>query len=166
LADQIPLSIAREHGFVPIHDAAGTLTVAVGEPLSREIVDKLTFILNRDIQTVIHSRTAVELALRDAVGWRKRLYTYKGMTTDGTDVVGTVEAYDLSYAQSEVEQMGLFQPEVAEQEGTALGPNPGSADARPADGTGRLPRIKLILEIAAVAVGLIGSVIALVWRSK
>ncbi|WP_372724615.1 ATPase, T2SS/T4P/T4SS family [Novipirellula sp.] len=55
----IPESVARENGVMPLSESGGTLTVLVSDPTDLETVEKLRFILNRNIQTMIASPDAI-----------------------------------------------------------------------------------------------------------
>lgn len=55
----VPESVARENVCIPVDFENDRLTVAVIDPMNYEIVDKLKFILNRDIELVMASKEAI-----------------------------------------------------------------------------------------------------------
>jgi type IV pilus assembly protein PilB len=55
----MPAALAREENVMPVALAGRVLTVAVEDPLNFELVDKLRFICNLKIETVVASATAI-----------------------------------------------------------------------------------------------------------
>ncbi len=63
IIDLIPASVARECRIVPLELDAFTLVVATVDVEDRENMDKLRFILNREVRLVAASRSAIDYAI-------------------------------------------------------------------------------------------------------
>jgi type IV pilus assembly protein PilB len=55
----VPESVARENVVIPVSEEDGALRIAVTDPFDLETVEKLRFILNRKIETVLASRESI-----------------------------------------------------------------------------------------------------------
>ncbi|MCP4951782.1 MAG: type II/IV secretion system protein, partial [Proteobacteria bacterium] len=55
----MPESVARENVVLPFEDDAGQLTVLISNPGDDDTVEKLRFILNRDIKIALSPRTHI-----------------------------------------------------------------------------------------------------------
>ena len=64
----LPASVVREHRVVPIDERDGTLVVAMADPPDRDTIDKLRFILNRAVEPVLATPTAIGFAIRTYYG--------------------------------------------------------------------------------------------------
>ncbi len=65
----VPESVARENLVIPLSlDDAGSLTVAMHDPEKYEVLDKLRFIINRDIKTVVAPKDVIQQAINRHYG--------------------------------------------------------------------------------------------------
>jgi type IV pilus assembly protein PilB len=56
----VPESVARENVVIPVELDGDSLVVAVNDPMKLDVLDKLRFILNRDIDIVIAARESIQ----------------------------------------------------------------------------------------------------------
>jgi len=66
--DLVPESVARENSIVPISQSQQSLTIAISDPADRDTIEKLRFILNRDILTVVASHEAIVETINQRYG--------------------------------------------------------------------------------------------------
>ena len=59
VVELVPESVARENIVIPLSESDGRLTVIVSDPMDYETIDKLRFILNRQIDTALAPREAI-----------------------------------------------------------------------------------------------------------
>ena len=64
----MPESVARENVVLPMEEKDGRLKVVMSEPTDMEMMEKLRFILNRDVTPVLAARTAISQAINDLYG--------------------------------------------------------------------------------------------------
>jgi type IV pilus assembly protein PilB len=64
----VPESIARENVILPVTETAHSLTIAISDPADLETIEKLRFILNRDIHTVVASHESIVSAINARYG--------------------------------------------------------------------------------------------------
>jgi type IV pilus assembly protein PilB len=64
----VPESVARENVVLPLSQDNGTLRIVVGDPTDYETQQKLQFILNKDIQTVLAPREQIIEAINRHYG--------------------------------------------------------------------------------------------------
>jgi len=64
----VPESIARENTILPVTETAQSLTIAISDPADLETIEKLRFILNRDIRTVVASHDSIVSAINERYG--------------------------------------------------------------------------------------------------
>ena len=65
----VPESVARENIVLPVSlDDAGTLTVAMHDPMKFEVLDKLRFIINREIKVVVAQKEDILQAVNRYYG--------------------------------------------------------------------------------------------------
>jgi Type II secretion system (T2SS), protein E, N-terminal domain/von Willebrand factor type A domain len=68
IIELVPDSIARENIVIPISESAGLLTIAISDPNDVEKIERLRFILNRDIVTVVSSAEEIVNAIGRSYG--------------------------------------------------------------------------------------------------
>lgn len=68
IIELVPEAVARENSVIPIGDEDNVLTVAVSDPFDLETIEKLRFILNRRIETVLASEEAIQGAINRHYG--------------------------------------------------------------------------------------------------
>lgn len=90
----VPESVARENVVLPIGDRGRTLVMAVWEPLDAEMLAKLQFILNRDIELV----AANSGQLMEAIN---RLYDSGGVETLDDILPGFIDSVEVDAADDD-----------------------------------------------------------------
>lgn len=68
LIDMVPESVARENTCIPVELKGDRLIVAVPDAMNIEIMDKLRFILNRDVELTTASRESILAAINRHYG--------------------------------------------------------------------------------------------------
>jgi len=63
VVSQVPESVARENIVFPVEMRGESLVVAMNDPMNLEVLDKLRFILNRDIKVVVASTDSIQAAI-------------------------------------------------------------------------------------------------------
>ncbi len=67
--EMVPESVARENLVLPLSlDDSGSLTVAMHDPMAFEILDKLRFIINREIKVAVAPKEAIQAAINRHYG--------------------------------------------------------------------------------------------------
>ncbi|MCA8983044.1 MAG: Flp pilus assembly complex ATPase component TadA [Planctomycetaceae bacterium] len=66
--EQVPESVARENVVFPVEMRGDSLVVALNDPMNLEVLDKLRFILNRDVQVVVAPTEAIQAAINAHYG--------------------------------------------------------------------------------------------------
>ena len=64
----IPESVARENSILPMSESEDRLRVIVSDPMDIETIEKLRFILNRQIETVLAPRESIQQAINSCYG--------------------------------------------------------------------------------------------------
>lgn len=64
----VPESVARENTILPVSETHQSLTIAISDPADLETIEKLRFILNRDIRTVVASHESIVSAINTHYG--------------------------------------------------------------------------------------------------
>lgn len=64
----VPESVARENMILPVADEGDALTIAMSDPADLETLEKLRFILDREIRTVVASRESIMATINDRYG--------------------------------------------------------------------------------------------------
>ena len=64
----VPESVARENMVIPLSLEDDSLLVAVSDPMAVEVLDKLRFILNRDIKVAISPVDSIQTAINRHYG--------------------------------------------------------------------------------------------------
>ncbi|MBX3437884.1 MAG: Flp pilus assembly complex ATPase component TadA, partial [Planctomycetaceae bacterium] len=68
MVELVPESVARENIVIPIGEQGGRLKVAVEDPMNFDVLQKLQFILNRDIEMVMASKESILTAINRSYG--------------------------------------------------------------------------------------------------
>ncbi|TWU06809.1 bacteriophage N4 adsorption protein B [Symmachiella macrocystis] len=68
IIEMIPESIARENTVIPLALESEALIVAIHDPMAYEVLDKLRFILDRDVDVVLASKEAIQAAINRHYG--------------------------------------------------------------------------------------------------
>lgn len=64
----VPESVAREHVVIPLALDGDNLVVAISDPMNYEVLDKLRFILNREINVAVSPEEAIQTAINRHYG--------------------------------------------------------------------------------------------------
>jgi type IV pilus assembly protein PilB len=64
----VPESVARENKVMPIQDDDGRLKIAIFDPSSMDVLEKLRFILNKDLKIALATREAINDAINKHYG--------------------------------------------------------------------------------------------------
>jgi type IV pilus assembly protein PilB len=64
----MPAALAREENVIPVALAGRMLTVAVADPMDFELIDKLRFVCNLQVETVTASANAIRCAVARSYG--------------------------------------------------------------------------------------------------
>jgi type IV pilus assembly protein PilB len=68
IIELVPESVARENIVIPVASDGEKLKVAVEDPMNFEVVEKLRFILNRDVDMVMASKEGILTAINRSYG--------------------------------------------------------------------------------------------------
>lgn len=68
VVEQVPESVARENSVIPLEMVGDSLLVALDDPMNYEVLDKLRFILNKDIKVAMAPREAIQNAINRSYG--------------------------------------------------------------------------------------------------
>lgn len=66
--EQVPESVARENTVFPVTMRGDALVVALNDPMNLEVLDKLRFILNKDVEVVVASKEDIQAAINTHYG--------------------------------------------------------------------------------------------------
>lgn len=67
--EMVPESVARENLVIPLsREEDGSLVVAMHDPMKYEVLDKLRFIINRDIKPAVAAKEAIQAAINRHYG--------------------------------------------------------------------------------------------------
>ncbi|MBM82060.1 MAG: pilus assembly protein PilB [Planctomycetaceae bacterium] len=68
IIEMVPESVARENIVLPVQMDGDSLVVAISDPMNFEVLDKLRFILNREISVVVAPDDAIQTAINRHYG--------------------------------------------------------------------------------------------------
>jgi type IV pilus assembly protein PilB len=68
VVELVPQSVARENKVLPIGQQDGAITIAISDPYDLETIEKLRFILNRKVETVLSTRESILEAINKYYG--------------------------------------------------------------------------------------------------
>ena len=66
--EMVPESVARENVVIPVSLDGDALTIAINDPMKFEVLDKLRFILNREIKVKVAPNEAIQAAINRHYG--------------------------------------------------------------------------------------------------
>lgn len=66
--EMVPESVARENVVIPVSLDGDALTIAINDPMKFEVLDKLRFILNREIKVKVAPNEAIQSAINRHYG--------------------------------------------------------------------------------------------------
>ncbi|HCS55204.1 MAG TPA: pilus assembly protein PilB, partial [Planctomycetaceae bacterium] len=100
--EQVPESVARENIVFPVEMRGESLVVAMNDPMNLEVLDKLRFILNRDIQVVVASMEAIQAAINTHYG-QHETESVDSIIAEFTETAIDFTETELSEAEAEAE---------------------------------------------------------------
>ena len=83
IIELVPESVARENIVIPVASDGEKLKVAVQDPMNFEVVEKLRFILNRDVDMVMASKEGILTAINRSYGYNWQLNLNVPLFTGG-----------------------------------------------------------------------------------
>src|SRR5207248_6347905 len=95
----VPESVARENVVIPMSHDDGFLTIAMSEPTDFDTVQKLQFILNKDIQPVLAAREQIIEAINRHYG-QSETESVDSMLQEFTDTQIDFTQVDATAAQA------------------------------------------------------------------
>jgi type IV pilus assembly protein PilB len=84
VVEQVPESVARENGIMPYSLEDGQMKVVISDPTDMETVDKLRFVLNKEIQPLLAPREQIVEAINRHYG-QSETESVDSMLADFTD---------------------------------------------------------------------------------
>jgi len=99
---QVPESVARENIVFPVEMRGESLVVAMNDPMNLEVLDKLRFILNRDIQVVVASTDSIQAAINMHYGQHES-ESVDSLIQEFTETAIDFTETELSEAEAEAE---------------------------------------------------------------
>ncbi len=100
--EMVPESVARENSVLPIEFNNDRLTVAVVDPMNFEVVEKLRFILNRDVDMVMAHKDAILASINRHYG-QSETESVDSMLMEFTETAIDFTETELNQAQKEAE---------------------------------------------------------------
>ncbi|MEX0701466.1 MAG: ATPase, T2SS/T4P/T4SS family [Planctomycetales bacterium] len=94
-------SVARENVVIPLSVEGNKLVVAISDPMAFEVLDKLRFILNREIDVVVASRQAIQQAINRHYG-QSETESVDSMLQEFTETA-------IDFTETEVTQTGMME---------------------------------------------------------
>jgi type IV pilus assembly protein PilB len=98
--EQVPESVARENDVLPFHAENGTLMVIMSDPTNVDAIEKLKFILDKEIVPVLATREQIKEAINRHYGQTDQ-ESVDSLLTEFTDT-----AIDFTETESASSQMG------------------------------------------------------------
>ena len=88
LAERMPESVARENNVVPIEENTddGRLVIAISDPEAFDTIEKVQFILNRPVDTVLGLKEQIQAAINRLYG-QKEEQSVDSILVDATETV-------------------------------------------------------------------------------
>lgn len=98
VVELVPESVARENAILPMAEEGGALKVIVSDPLDYDTLDKLRFILNRQVEIALAPRDSIQEAINRYYGQTE------GESADSMLQEFTDTAIDFTETQEESDQ--------------------------------------------------------------
>ena len=97
--EMVPESVARENIIIPLNAENGSLQVCMSDPMDLDTIQKLTFILNKDIQPILAPREQIIEAINRYYG-QSETESVDSMLAEFTDTaIDTTETEAIANAQ-------------------------------------------------------------------
>ncbi len=100
--EQVPESVARENIVFPVEMRGEALVVAMNDPMNLEVLDKLRFILNREIQVVVAPTESIQSAINTHYG-QHETESVDSIIAEFTETAIDFTETELSEAEAEAE---------------------------------------------------------------
>jgi len=100
--EQVPESVARENIVFPVEMRGEALVVAMNDPMNLEVLDKLRFILNREIQVVVAPTESIQNAINTHYG-QHETESVDSIIAEFTETAIDFTETELSEAEAEAE---------------------------------------------------------------
>jgi type IV pilus assembly protein PilB len=97
--EMVPESVARENSVIPVEFQNEKLSVAVVDPMNFEVVEKLRFILNRDVEMLMAPKEAIQAAINRHYG-QSETESVDSMLMEFTETAIDFTETELSQAKS------------------------------------------------------------------
>ncbi|MFA4985533.1 MAG: ATPase, T2SS/T4P/T4SS family [Candidatus Brocadiia bacterium] len=68
IVEKVPAELAREQNIIPVDFSSGVLTVAMGDPLDLDSLDKIGFVVNSQVECVLANPSGIKDALANYYG--------------------------------------------------------------------------------------------------
>ena len=120
VVELVPESVARENVAIPLAESDGTLTVIVSDPMDYDTVEKLRFILNRQIEIALAPREAILEAINRHYGQTvgesadSMLQEFTDTAIDFTETMQETEASEEDVDESSAPVVRLVQLIISE----------------------------------------------------
>lgn len=101
IVGMVPESVARENNVFPVEMRGESLVVALNDPMNLEVLDKLRFILNRDIQVSKAPTEDINAAINRHYGQQHDSESIDSMISEFTETQIEFTATELSQAESD-----------------------------------------------------------------
>ncbi|WP_459555784.1 GspE/PulE family protein [Lacunimicrobium album] len=102
IIDQVPESVARENSVIPLETQGESLVVAVHDPMNFEVLEKLRFILNKDIKVAMASKESIVNAINRHYG-QNESESVDSMISEFTETQIDFTESELSEAEAEAD---------------------------------------------------------------
>ncbi len=102
IIEQVPESVARENTVIPLEMQGESLVVAVHDPMNFEVLEKLRFILNKDIKVAMASKEMIQNAINRHYG-QNESESVDSMISEFTETAIDFTETELSEAEAEAD---------------------------------------------------------------
>lgn len=102
MIEQVPESVARENNVIPLEIQGESLLVALDDPMNFEVLEKLRFILNRDIRVAMAPKDAIQNSINRHYG-QTETESVDSMIQEFTETAIDFTETELSEAEAEAD---------------------------------------------------------------
>ena len=99
IVEMVPESVARENVVIPLGLEGDALTVAINDPMKFEVLDKLRFILNREIKVKVASNESILSAINRHYG-QSETESVDSMISEFTETAIDITQTELKEAET------------------------------------------------------------------
>lgn len=108
VVEMVPESVARENVVIPLGLDSDSLVVAISDPMKFEVLDKLRFILNREIKVKVASNEAILAAINRHYG-QSETESVDSMLSEFTETAIDITQTELKEAETPLGRMRMRQ---------------------------------------------------------